>query len=97
MQASALPRRDFLRLFAFGDVASNFRRADDLAGPIFDGRDGQRDVDLRAISMDAYRFEMLDPITAFEPRKNFRLFVQTVWRDKHRDEPADGVLLLITK
>ena len=79
-----------LQTLSRGDIAGDFRGADDAAVGILNGRDRQRDVDATAIFVHADGFEVVDPFAAFEPRDDITFFVETLRRNDQADVSAHG-------
>src|SRR5499426_4442572 len=71
------------RLFAFGDVAGNFRRADDAARGVSHWRKGERNVQRGAVLAQADGFEMFNPGAPPDLLNNLRLFVKPVPRNQN--------------
>ena len=65
-------------LQAISDIARDLRGADNGPARIFDGRDGQGDIEKGAVFAPAFRLEMLNPLALPEPRENVELFLLTI-------------------
>jgi hypothetical protein len=74
---------------ALGDVARNFRRADDLALSIFDRRDRQRNIDAASILVLTQGFEVLDLLSPPDALENLQLLILPVRWNENRDRFAD--------
>src|SRR4051812_3040280 len=79
-------------LLAGGDVARDFRGADDSPVGVLYGRYLQGDVDAAAASMLPHRFH-LDRVAGPNPRENVILFVTAVEWNDDRDRLADRLAL----
>src|SRR5262245_51544444 len=77
--------------FALGDIAGNFRRADDFAVKILNGRNRQRNVDQASVLALANSLIMLDALTAPNTFENRWLLVMPVGRNQDRDRLADNL------
>jgi hypothetical protein len=77
------PRLAQLRLGALagGDVARDFRRADDAPLGVPQGRDGERDVEERAVLPSPHRLVVIHTFAAPDLRKDARLLVGAVFGD----------------
>ncbi len=73
---------------AFGDVAGDLGGTHDPALQVLDGRDGQRDVQQRAVLPHADGLEMVDAFTGADARDDLDLFRAPVLRNEHRDRLA---------
>src|SRR5215510_2714515 len=71
------------RLFTFGYVARNFRRADDAARGVSHRRKGEGNVQRGAVFTQADGFEMFNPGAPPDLLNNLRLFVQPVRRNQN--------------
>ena len=79
----------FDELLIFGNVAGDFRGADDVAGSVVDGRDRDRDVDAAAVFADADGFEMIDAFAPADFRQNGGFFVESLGRQQNQNRLAD--------
>ena len=83
--------------FALGDVARDLGCADDTPLSVAHRRNGQRNVDQRAILPSAHRFEVVDAFPAADARENRRLLVEPIGRDQDGDRPADDLFGLVAE
>ena len=78
--------------FLFCNIPRDFRRSDDLAFRISDGRNRQRDPYQTAVLTLPYSFEVLDARTPSDARQYCSLFVLSVLRDDDCDRLTCGLL-----
>jgi hypothetical protein len=64
--------------FALGDIAGDFRRADDFAFCIPDRRNGQRNIDPASVLSLTNCLIMLDALTASDTLQNRGLLIMPV-------------------
>ena len=82
------PAQALLRTLLLGDVASDFRCADNPATTVFDWGDRKRDVHKRCILPPPHRLKMFDPLSPPEPFENFLLLIDMIGRNQHQDGMA---------
>src|SRR5262245_63867348 len=82
---------------ALGNVAGDFRRADNFAFRILYGRDRQRNVNPAPLLALANSLMLLDPLAAPHTFKDRRLLIAPVQRNQGGDGPADDLLARIAK
>ncbi len=75
-------QRSTLGLQALSDITRDLRGSDNVPASIFDGRDGQGDIEQTSIFAPAFRLEMLNPLAPPEPRENVQLFLLTIRRNE---------------
>jgi hypothetical protein len=68
-----------------GNIARDFRGADDTVARVPDRRDSHGNVESPAILGDSNRVEVLDPLTAADPLQDHSLLVAAIWRDDEHD------------
>ena len=73
---------------ALGNVAGDFRRADDFAFRILDRRNGQRNIDRLPSLRYSNGFIVLDALAAPDTFENLGLLVMPVRRNQNRDRLA---------
>src|SRR5579862_3288313 len=74
----------FLGAFASGNVAHDLRCTDDRAVAVEDRRDGERDVEQRAVFTPPHRFEMRYTPSAADPVENHTPFGLTIFGNQER-------------
>ena len=70
-----------LRPFAFGNIARDFRSADDFAAFVFDWRHGQRNIYETAILCQPDRLLVIDAFALPDSTKDEGFFVMPIHRD----------------
>ena len=78
----------FLCAFAFGNVAGDFGRADELTRVIFDGRDRHRNIDPGAVPALEHGFVMFEGLSVVATFEHARLLSRTFRRREHRNRLA---------
>ena len=76
--------------FAIGDIARDLGGADDAAGGVLDGRDGEREVDESAVFALAEGVEMLEPFAALDAGDDGVLFSEAVSEDDESNVADDS-------
>src|SRR5579884_1918865 len=76
--------------FRLGNVAGDLGSADDFAVRVLNRRDGERNVEQRAVFSAANGFEMIDALSPPQSREDLRLLIQAIWRNEHGDRFAHG-------
>ena len=79
-----------IRANALGNVARNFRRADNIPALIIDGRNGQRNVERGAVLSAVHRLVTNNALAPADPFHNSQLFILAIRRDQDRDRFADN-------
>src|ERR1700733_5569187 len=74
-----------------GDIAGDFRGADDLAEFVRHRRHAQRNIDRTAVLALPHGFEMIDAFTTPDTFQDAALLLQTVLRNQDRDRLADNL------
>ena len=74
---------------ALGNIASYFRCTDDAAMLIFHRRDGQRDIEQRAVFALADGFEVIHTFTTLQAAQDVRFFLQALGRNQNSDWLSD--------
>ena len=88
-QGDALLLRNGGDALLFGDVARDFRHADDAARGVEDRRDGERNVDQPAVLAAAHGFEVIDALAAADAGEDVVFLGLTIGRDQDADRLAD--------
>lgn len=94
------PEQQFLRVFRprpVGSVPRDFRRADDPAFSVPDGRHGQRNIKQTSILALANRFIVVDPLAAPDPLENCRFLAPAFRGDQDGDWLADHLFSQIAE
>jgi hypothetical protein len=81
-----------LQLLGLRDVACDLGGSDNPAVGISQGRDRQRDVDVRACLGDPDCFVMFNPLTGSNTRQDDVLLLVPVGRNDDRDRASDRLL-----
>ena len=81
----------FLGSPELGDVPGDFRRPDDPALGILDGRHGQRNLDQSSVLAPTNGFIMIDALAATDAVDNRGFLVEAVRRNHDRDRFADDL------
>ena len=89
----------FEKFFAFaenafdaGHIAGDLGNADDMSIRVFDGGNGDGNIQGASVLADADRFKMIDPLPAAELLQDFGFFIKTVRREQDGDGLADHFL-----
>src|SRR6266480_2823020 len=82
---------------ALRNVTRNLRRADNMPALIIDGRNGQRNVERRALLSAVYRLVANDALAPADPFHNFQLFILAIQRDQDGDLFADNFSSRVAK
>ena len=91
------PRQFPFGPFLPGNVAGDFRGANDFAAGFLDRRNRQGYFNPRPILALANGFIMVNPFTAANPVQNSGLFIHPIRRHQDGDRAPDDFLRLITK
>jgi hypothetical protein len=84
-------------LFLFGDVACNFRNADNFPFRVFDRRNRQRNIDQLSILPATNRFVVIQRFTMANFSQNLLFFALPVFRNQSQDGFANDLFWFVSK
>jgi hypothetical protein len=82
----------FCRSFTLRYISSDLRRTDHTAFAVFNRRNRQGDIDVRAVFPATDGFEMVDPLACLDSREDCGLLTKAVLRNENGDGLTNGFL-----